>query len=103
MDENQMSPLQKFELAAKNPEMTDRQILELFLNLEINSDEDVKKALLIIAQNRTNLMTALIVAYGNIQKSKRSSGCRGCKNCKCGKKRPDQSKPSDDNKDEPAQ
>lgn len=103
MDENQMSPLQKFEQAAKNPEMTDKQILELFLNLEISSDEDIGMALLIIAQNRANLMAALTVAYSNIQKSKRGSGCRGCKNCKCRKKKPDQSKPLDNNQDGPAQ
>ena len=96
----QMSPMEYLEWAAKTPEMTNVYVGRLFLMLKVENEEDKRRAVEILEKHRPTVLETI----ASISKSfleYQLGDCKNCRNCTCGKKKPNEDKPSDNAQDKP--
>ena len=63
MDRKQMSPMEKLEWAAKTPEMTNVYVGRLFLMLNVENEEEKKRAVKILKEYRP-IVLEIIASIG---------------------------------------
>jgi len=93
MDRKQMSPMEKLEWAAKTPEMTNVYVGRLFLMLDVENEEEKRRAVEILEEYRP-IVLEIIASISKSFLIYQSDDCKNCDNCKCNDEKPDQDEPA---------